>query len=85
VRVIERGDDRLVGQPLEIKHREWHRAGPRQRRFHSRLDLVVVAVPARIVALAEEPAILLIAERVDVQAVGRGEVEALAQDNGGGG
>jgi hypothetical protein len=48
-------------------------------------ELVVVAVAFGVVALAEEVAVFGVAEGGDVEAVGGGEVEALAEDGGGGG
>ncbi len=47
------------------------------------LDAVVVAVAAGVVALAEGGAVLFVGEGGDVEAVGGGEVEALAHEGDG--
>lgn len=82
VLVIESGKNDLVGDPLERAECE---IGLRvaQRDGNAWLESVVVPVPSRVVAVAEDGTIFLRRKFRDVEAVGRGEIELLAdQDRG---
>lgn len=77
VGVVECINDARLGEPGEVGLCECGRWIDRD----SRLDLVVVSMPRGVVALAKAFSVLVIAQRRDVQSVGRGEVETLAENH----